>query len=128
MRKLEQVRADRAEELKNMAIAMKGKAVSSEEAALAAAGWFTAQDQTGRLYYYNAMTRVTSWEVPNVAALPSPPPPPPPPGTDQHEGAANRNAAASSSTQLAGAVGETVPQRVGEVTQVATESSLQDLF
>ncbi len=116
MRKLEQARADRAEELKNRAIAMEGKAVSSEEAALAAAGWFTAQDQTGRIYYYNAMTRITSWEMPNVAALPSPPPPPPPPGTAGDENAAVGN-------ESAGAAAESTIPKAPLFTRAAEETA-----
>ena len=132
MRKLEQAREGRAKQLKNQAIAMKGKAVSSEEAALAAAGWFTAQDQTGRLYYYNSMTRVTSWEMPKVAPLP---PPPPPPGTGPDEDAAvgsdSASAAAASATatsSVPGAAEETTSLGAGGFTQGAAQSSPRELL
>ena len=111
---------------------MKGKAVSSEEAALAAAGWFTAQDQTGRLYYYNSMTRVTSWEMPKVAPLP---PPPPPPGSGQDEDAAAGSdsasalaASATTSNNPGAAAEETTSLGAGGFTQGAAQSSPRDLL
>ena len=131
LRKLEEAREDRAKQLKNQAIAMKGKAVSSEEAALAAAGWFTAQDQTGRLYYYNSMTRVTSWEMPKVAPLP---PPPPPPGSGQDEDAAAGSdsasalAASATTSNNPGAAEETTSLGAGGFTQGAAQSSPRDLL
>lgn len=117
---------------------MQGKAVSSEEAALAAAGWFTAQDQTGRIYYYNAMTRATSWETPNVAALPSPPPPPPPPGTARDEDAADGNESAGAGAEpVVPAITSAAVTRVADetaalgsdgLTQGAKESSPRELL
>lgn len=39
-------------------------------------GWFPAQDENGRTYYYDS-TGKTTWERPTTAALPPPPPPKP---------------------------------------------------
>ncbi|KAL9100174.1 MAG: hypothetical protein Q9163_004424 [Psora crenata] len=39
-------------------------------------GWFSAQDEAGRTYYYD-MTGKTTWERPTAASAPPPPPPKP---------------------------------------------------
>ena len=46
---------------------------------MAAAGWLTAQDESGQVYYYHAATMQTRWDPP-VVDRPLPPPPPPPRG------------------------------------------------
>ena len=108
IRELEQARAERAEALKNKQLAMTGRAIAGEEAALAAAGWFTAQDQTGRLYYYNAATRWTTWQPPAVAPLPAPPPPPPA-GHEEGIYAGNASPRAAIGQMLPGAGGGGAP-------------------
>lgn len=76
---LEKARQERGERLRATPARGQSKALASDEAHLAAAGWLTAQDESGQVYYYHAATMQTRWDPP-VVDRPLPPPPPPPRG------------------------------------------------
>ena len=101
-------------------------------------GWFSAQDEAGRTYYYDT-TGKTTWERPTAASAPPPPPPKPTSNNKALEDIINQitnakantpkeRAPAATSSQVAGGEVKTLNREGGEKWRGLPEEKQKKLY